>query len=559
MEKALPRLFHRLDGSVPSDSKLNNPFHYKPDSLILAAAKELQSHLPPEPEEGKMWGVLVVEYQGQLGFINAYSGQISKAMADKIGPDWAGCPPVFDYLQPDGYFKTHEAEITAINNRLDALLDNDDYLRQKRAIAKLKKEGEDKIERQRSLMNEAKQRRHERRAQGGLTDKELSDMERESQFLKAELHRAKVNYRKSLADAESKLSVYESEINSLQRHRTILSERLQSWLFNHFVLLNARGERKPMPEIFREYYLSNASAKLQARILALNPGSDATLICPSGAGECCEPKLLQYAYLHGMRPLRMASFWWGPCLGLRLQRHGQFYPACSGRCKPILSWMLRGLAVRSYQLTNSVSQKLRIIFEDNYLFVVDKPSGMLSVPGTTSNDSVLKYLVDRFHCTVYPVHRLDMATSGLMVVAKDAGTQQALQREFENRTVKKEYEAIVIGEIGQKKGRISLPLSPDLMDRPRQKVDFEHGKEAVTEYEVLSSKGGETRLRLHPLTGRTHQLRVHCASPLGLNAPIKGDALYGTDAGRLYLQARRLSFVYPVDGRQMSFTLPPDF
>lgn len=221
--------------------------------------------------------------------------------------------------------------------------------------------------------------------------------------------------------------------------------------------------------------------------------------------------------------------------------------------------MLRGLAVRSYQLTNRVSQKLRIIFEDNYLFVVDKPSGMLSVPGTTSNDSVVKYLADRFHCTVYPVHRLDMATSGLMVVAKDAGTQQALQREFENRTVKKEYEAIVIGEIGQKKGRISLPLSPDLMDRPRQKVDFEHGKEAVTEYEVLSSKGGETRLRLHPLTGRTHQLRVHCASPLGLNAPIKGDALYGTDAGRLYLQARRLSFVYPVDGRQMSFTLPPDF
>lgn len=221
--------------------------------------------------------------------------------------------------------------------------------------------------------------------------------------------------------------------------------------------------------------------------------------------------------------------------------------------------MLRGLDVKPDHCENRAHQSLKIIYEDDYLTIVNKPSGMLSVPGKDEKESVVSILADKYHADGYPVHRLDMDTSGLLIVARDAETQRELRMEFENREVEKTYEAIVIGHISIMKGRINLPLSANLLDRPRQMVDPVNGKEAVTDYEVIAESNGETRLRLHPLTGRTHQLRVHCASPQGLNAPIKGDRLYGSPADRLYLQARRLSFVHPENGRRMTFTLPPDF
>lgn len=550
-------LFHRLSVDSPQDTRLNNPFYYEPDALALAAAHELQAHLPAHPEEGKMWGVLIVEYNGEVGFINAYSGQISDGMRTEIGEEWCGCPPVFDYLQPDGYFKTHENEITGINHRIDSLLGAEDYLNCIKTVDDIRHTAEAEIEKKRTAMNSAKARRHERRKMGNLTEKENASMIRESQFLKAELHRTKQFYNEKIAAAEGEQNRYKKEIDFLRRKRSLMSDRLQSWLFNQFVLLNAKGESKPMPEIFSKYYLDNNTSFAKN---VIGSGHSSSFI-PSGAGECCEPKMLQYAFSHGMHPLRIASFWWGPSLGGDVRQHGRFYPACSGRCKPILGWMLQGLDVKPNPLETSAHQKLKVIYEDDDLVVVAKPSGMLSVPGKGDRESVMSVLADKWSGAInpLPVHRLDMATSGLMVVAKNEATQASLRAEFEQRVVSKNYMAIVEGKLPLTSGTIRLPLSADLLDRPRQKVDFEHGKPSITEYTVLSSANGESRLLLKPLTGRTHQLRVHCASPLGLDAPIKGDTLYGKSADRLYLQAYKLSFLHPTLHKRMTFTLPLEF
>lgn len=580
------RQFHPLNAPVPSDCRLNNPFYYKPDALTLQAVKILQSHLPATPVEGKMWGILIVEYHGEVGFLHAYSGQLNDADAAAVSIEWRGCPAVFDYLQPDGYFKTHEDEITAITNEIDRLQGDAGYQHLKSRREALQLTARQTIDVRRQAMADAKVRRHERRAAGALSPDEEAAMTRESQFLKAEVHRAKVHFRGLLTSADNAISVYEQKIEALRRRRSMLSDRLQSWLFSQFVLLNAKGERKGIPEIFRDYYASTSAVSSSTSPRA-SAGVPRQGFIPSGSGECCEPKLLQYAYLHDMRPLRIASFWWGPSLGADVRRHGNYYPACSGRCKPIMSWMLQGLAVAENPLEEDVHQKLKIIYDDANLTVVGKPSGMLSVPGKSHRESVCSVLAARWQgrWTPLTVHRLDMATSGLMVVAKDRRTQRLLRRQFENREIEKEYEAIVEGVVvrpalngkGEQKsfgakavsvhkdddeawdGVISLPLSPDYLDRPRQKVDFRGGKEATTKYRVLNTSDGETRLLLHPLTGRTHQLRVHCASPLGLNAPIKGDMLYGQPSRRLCLHACRLSFVHPVLGRRMTFTLPAEF
>ncbi len=556
------QLFHKLDSGVEPRRQFNNPFYYKPDALTLEAVRQLQAHLPSDTKEGKMWGVLVVDWNGTIGFLTAYSGQISDALLKAVGEAWAGCPPVFDYLEPDGIFKRREAVITAINHRIESLENDTEYIRLKVGYSRLNDEAERMIGVKRSAMREAKVRRDSRRSEGGLTDGELQSMTRQSQFMKAELHRTKKHYRQLLDGLRGRIEVVERQIEALRRKRKLMSDRLQSWLFSRFVLYNARGEGKPMTDVFREYYAVN--------------GSSSSAACPSGAGECCEPKLLQYAYLHGMRPRSMATFWWGPSPANELRRHGNFYPACSGKCKPILRWMLQGLDVEPNPLEDADSQTLSIIYEDDSLAVVDKPSGMLAVPGKSHRDSVIGILARRWsgQCPALAVHRLDMATSGLMVIAKSQYSHKALQKQFKEHAVVKKYTAIVEGmprtavplatsdiynNVETAVRTISLPMRPDPMDRPRQMIDRENGKKAVTRYRVLESYGNEARLELQPLTGRTHQLRVHCASHLGLNAPIKGDTLYGTFADRLYLHACYLEFTHPLTGQRLAFTSNPPF
>ena len=331
-----------------------------------------------------------------------------------------------------------------------------------------------------------------------------------------------------------------------QRHKE-MSQALQLWLFRQYRLLNARGETRNLVEIWQDYHSSE-------RIREKYP------LPPGGTGDCCAPKLLQYAYSHGLKPVCMAEFWWGASPKGLIRHHGQYYPACSGKCKPVLSWMLQGLEVDPDPEDQGLPHlEPRVVFEDDVLAVVDKPSGMLSMPGKIDDYSVATWAKERWPAAVL-AHRLDMLTSGILIVAKTAEAYHHLQKQFEQRTVKKKYLAIVEGVPQNEHGIIDLPLSSDPLNRPHQVVDYEKGKRAITEYRVLRTfeDGSKlfTLLALWPHTGRTHQLRVHCAHPEGLGCPIMGDELYGQKADRLYLQAQAITFVHPVTGRRMHFELP---
>lgn len=547
--------FHPLSTTLPAPRRMNNPFQYHPDPLCLLAAQAMQQHLPPHPREGKMLGVLIVERDGQLGYLQAYSGQTDWPLneADFV-------PPVADYLQPGGHFKRHEAEIEAINHRISALEANPELLLLRRQREQLTREAEESIARQRTIMAEAKARRHQRRNDPSLTEEERQLMVRESQHQKAEMHRLKRRFHDEMAKINDSIAQIAQAIDALKAERKRRSDTLQAWLFEQFNMMNARGERKTLPAIFEEWNATHLSATARKKYGG----------CPSGAGECCEPKLLQYAYLTGMRPRSMAMFWWGPSPKEEVHHHGHFYPACNLRCRPVLGWMLQGLDVEEESGAATCAPTLRILYEDDSLAVVEKPSGMLSVPGKDDAPSVQSVLQARWEHSggAFIAHRLDRDTSGLLVVARTPEAQAELQRQFAERTVHKEYvalcQAMEEAQEGQS-GTISLPLSPDYLDRPRQRVDQEHGKPAETRYEVLQTltlDNGQRAmlLRLTPLTGRTHQLRVHCAHANGLHAPIIGDPLYGQPARRLCLHAARLEFEHPLLRRRMRFhSDPPAF
>ena len=325
-----------------------------------------------------------------------------------------------------------------------------------------------------------------------------------------------------------------------------MSQELQLWLFHQYRMLNAKGETKDLVDIWQDYHCS-------PRIRNRYP------LPPGGTGDCCAPKLLQYAFSHGLRPICMAEFWWGPSPKSEIRHHGQFYPACRGKCKPILTWMLQGLDVDpNPEETGASHLTIEVIYQDTTLAVINKPSGLLSVPGRTEDYSVATIAMERWPGSL-PVHRLDMGTSGLMVIAKTKEAYVSLQEQFVKRTVKKRYIALVEGIVKEPKGRITLPLIFDPMNRPRQMVDYQRGKSAVTEYEVLDARDGRTLLALYPHTGRTHQLRMHCAHPDGLGSPIVGDELYGHKAERLCLHCDQIEFAHPVTGERMHFNLPNPF
>ena len=336
----------------------------------------------------------------------------------------------------------------------------------------------------------------------------------------------------------------EREIMQSADHKE-LSLSLQLWLFQQYRLLNGRGETKDLVEIWQDYH---SAPRIRSRF-PLPPG---------GTGDCCAPKLLQYAYLHHLTPVCMAEFWWGESPKSLIRHHGQFYPACRGKCKPVLTWMLQGLDVDPHLDTaDSVLQEPAIIYEDEAMAVLSKPAGMLSVPGKTGADSVSAWAQRRWPGAML-VHRLDMLTSGILLAAKTMEVYQQLQQQFTDRTVKKKYLAVVEGSPAKEHGIIDLPLASDPMNRPLQVVDPENGKRAITEYRVFQA-GQRSLLALWPHTGRTHQLRMHCAHPEGLGCPIVGDELYGRKADRLYLQAQAIAFVHPMTGKRMHFELPYPF
>ena len=604
-------MLHTLNVSIPSPRQFTYPFCYDVDPLAEAASLELQRYIADadmmstEKGCGKMFGVLVVEYEDeegalQRGFLAAYSGLLGGRN------DWPYfVPPVFDAQQPDGHFKRTEREISAINREIAAIEHDAEYLQSVAQHEQTKKRLQAEVDAFKAEVDAAKVRRDARRNSGEpLSEEEQAEMIRESQFMKAELRRR----RKAMEQAESTLTTQHSTfLKSLQRKRKQMSDELQRWLFSAYRMLNAKGEERDLIDIFREYTHA---------------------MPPAGAGDCCAPKLLQYAYLHHLRPVCMAEFWWGESPTSEIRHHLHYYPACRSKCLPILTHMLKGLDVAP----NPLAQKRhtvepRVLYADEYIMVVDKPAGMLSVPGKaesvrsefsdSANISVEEYFANLQLPTnsqlpteqftigeadnsklktqnskfLKAAHRLDMDTSGLLVLARTEEAYVELQRQFASRETMKRYEAVLSGVPTQNSKlktqnsstqpsgcleAISLPLIADINDRPRQRVDMEHGKPALTLYNIVEVRAvdantavayttkkvdkGRTLIHLYPKTGRTHQLRVHCAHPLGLACPILGDPLYGTErADRMYLHAAELTFRHPVTGETMHFLSPSGF
>ena len=562
---------------------MNNPLDYEPHPLCIQACREVQEMLArredwqEEIARGKMFGVLIVEnvktdtdvpkwgYPAadseapKWGYLAAYSGQIGGRS------DWEDfVPAVFDYLQPDGYFKTHEAEISRINQSISHL-EKDERMKEARTlIRQLQEERKRTIAAYQEKMKEAKAKRDCRREAGNLSEAEEAEMIRESQFMKAELRRLKKSLSEKTA-LETEFEDYQENILRLKQLRKQLSDALQQWLFSQFRMLNQEGESKDLLEIFRDEALKEypQAAIATSRIAALK------MVPPAGSGECCEPKLLQYAYQHGYKPLQMAMFWWGESPKEEIRHHLQFYPACNGKCKPILHWMLPSSTFEPEAINLSIYNKVETLYEDREIAVIHKPEGLLSVPGKdAAQPSVYALMRRKYPEATGPliVHRLDMATSGVLLIAKTEFAYHRLQQAFLNHQIQKKYVAIISekeisGRDIPEKGIISLPLLPDYLNRPRQIVNHEQGKEAITEYEILERiDGSHLRIALYPKTGRTHQLRVHCAHQEGLNAPILGDPLYGNEkAARLHLHAEEITFEHPLTGKKITIKRKADF
>ena len=548
--------------------KFTYPFHYTPHPLCVLAAEEVKEYIASRKEWqeelafGKMFGVLIVQTnnritnneENQIGYLAAFSGNLD---GKNLHPYFV--PPVYDLLQPEGFFKIEEEQISAINIRIRELENSSSYLDSKEKWKIETEQAKAVLNQAKAELKMAKEAREIRRQSSPeLSEEEQASLIRESQYQKAEYKRLEKEWKKRLEELETEVRHFDIEIERLKTERKERSAALQRKLFEQFRMLNAQGEVKDLYTIFEQTVQK---------------------VPPAGAGECALPKLLQYAYLHQLKPLAMAEFWWGDSPKNEIRHHGYYYPSCKGKCEPILQHMLQGLEVDENPLLNPVheDEELEIVFEDEWLLVVNKPAGMLSVPGKAEDrDSVYHRLKKKYPEATGPmiVHRLDMATSGLLLVAKTKKVHQDLQAQFANRSIKKRYVAVLDGIVlSERTGRIELPLCLNPLDRPRQIVSKEYGKEAITEYKIISESEKiidesersineprkYTRIVFYPLTGRTHQLRVHAAHPEGLGCPILGDELYGKKADRLYLHAEYIEFRHPIYGDIFRIQKKADF
>ena len=542
-------MLHRFTTSItdiPLPERFTYPFCYTPHPLCILAAKEVQSYLTrqtawkDELRQGKMFGVLIVQTEhGETGYLAAFSGILA---GKNLHPFFV--PPVYDLLQPQGFFKIEEENISSINRNIRQLENDKAYAALSAELARTIQSAENILATAKAQLKEAKTAREQRRKEKELNAQEEAELIRESQFQKAEYKRLERSWKARITTLQTQTEDWERRISALKSERKTRSAALQQKLFEQFGMLNYRGEVKNLCEIFGQTVHKTPDA---------------------GAGECAAPKLLQQAYLHGWKPIAMAEFWWGDSPKTEIRHHGHYYPACKGKCEPILQHMLQGLQVEENPMLKRMqvpSQNLEIVYEDPWLSVINKPAGMLSVPGKEDAVSVYSLMREQYPEADGPltVHRLDMATSGLMLIAKTKRVHQNLQAQFKNRLVRKRYVALLEGIVPKDKGTVDLPLCLNPLDRPRQMVHTEHGKPAITDYQVLERLDGKrTRIAFYPRTGRTHQLRIHAAHPLGLHCPIIGDELYGEKADRLYLHAEYLEFTHPITGETVRITKEAEF
>lgn len=532
------------------------PFYYEPHPLSVLAANELQEYLKIQTDFdhnfgidesktslviGKMFGVLVVQNDaGEIGYLSAFSGKLAESNHHE-----KFVPPVFDILTENSFFNQEMEILNPMNRQVEVLESAIAFIEAKQELEVIQLTSKQEITVAKAL---AKANKKERKAKRELAKLQLSETEIEA--LNEELRQQSVKSNYLIKDmtkywkyrteaAEIKVNQYADEIRELKKIRRNRSAALQQRLFDNYTFLNQQGESKSLSTIFEGIMLI------------------------AGAGECAAPKLLQYAFLNNLKPIVMAEFWWGKAPNMEVRKHGNFYPACRGKCKPILGHMLEGIETDDNPMlvNTAFGQKIKTVYEDDAMLIINKPPEFLSVPGKNVEDSVQFRMHLKYPKATGPmtVHRLDMSTSGLMLIAKSSESHQFLQRQFIKRKIKKRYVAVLDGILEEDEGIIDLPLRVDLNDRPRQLVCYEHGKKAVTKWKVIERKAGKTRVHFFPITGRTHQLRVHAAHPSGLNMPIIGDDLYGKKANRLHLHAAFIEFVHPLTRKEVRFELEAEF
>jgi tRNA pseudouridine32 synthase/23S rRNA pseudouridine746 synthase len=541
------RKFQEVVSPSETPGSFTYPFDYTPHALTIKAAESVMTDLAELPisvhnfqEIGKMFGVLVVKSNtGEIGYLAAFSGKLQSGNHYDYF-----VPPIFDMLNEEGFYRQGEEKLNELNARIKTLENNNELscliTNYNRSIQDLEFELAEAKDTFRKGKAKRKTLRKELEAKGHL--EELAQIkpqhEKESHYQQHIIKELKSELSDQRKQKENALLPFSEELSALKATRKAKSNELQRLLFEEYNFLNAQGETKNVLSIFEGQ------------------------IPPAGTGECAAPKLLQFAYAHQLQPLCMAEFWWGISPPKEIRKHGEYYPSCKSKCEPVLGHMLVGLNVDDNpRQTIIVEDEPQILFEDDYLLAIDKPHEMLSAPGKIDVPNVLDWARAKFPNATGPllVHRLDQSTSGILLIAKDKDTHAALQRQFEQRTVKKRYEAVLSGELNITTGKIELPLRVDLDNRPRQLVCEEHGKPAETFYKVVETTVGQTRIHFFPATGRTHQLRVHAAHQLGLNTPILGDDLYGHRANRLHLHAAQLIFIHPTSNREITIKSPVPF
>jgi tRNA pseudouridine32 synthase/23S rRNA pseudouridine746 synthase len=528
----------KTDGFVAPE-KFCYPFYYQPHPLSVLASEQLMDFLAYKAENfgwefglnpneinprGKMFGVLIVENSNaEIGFLAAYSGNIP--IPEKGFPF---VPTVFDFWEEDGFYLKGLKSFEVLTNEIHQLENSENFIQIKEEL-RLALETSVKEQNDFKKYIEVKKAARDLR-RTFITDNVqlLSELNKESIDLSYAFKRLKKEWKEKITILEEQIKIYEKIIQDKTDARKLLSNGLQESIYKGFQFLNITGQTKGLSEIF---------------------AGTAIKFPPSGAGECAAPRLLQHAFKMGYKPITMAEFWWGATSKDEMRQHKQFYPACRGKCQPILLHMLAGIEVEDNVLLaeSSMIEDPKILFEDEYLMVISKPAGLLSVPGKEIQDSVYSRLLLKYPLLTGPlvVHRLDMDTSGLMLIAKNMMIYKALQAQFIQRKVKKRYLALLEGLVLEDKGIIELPLADDYINRPRQMVSFENGKKSITYFEVIERKNGRTLVHFYPQTGRTHQLRVHAAHYMGLSCPIVGDDLYGNKDKRLYLHAAEIEFLHP--------------
>lgn len=536
--------------------QFNYPFYYEPHELSKIAASELQNYIQYQKEWihdfgdendhdsfsiGKMFGVLVVQtLDGELGYLSAFSGKLAdKNQFDRF------VPPVYDMLEEGNFFLVGMKHLNALQEKIKSIERKAEFISLTALKKKNSTQSKQEINSLKTNIKAAKKDRKRKRleAKEHLSNDDyielIEKLAHQSQRERIQLKTIIQNWNIKLKEIDQELEKYTTQIDQLKSDRKTLSNNLQNQLFEQYTFLNKKGENKSLKNIFID-----------------KPPV-------AGAGECAAPKLLQYAYLHQLEPICMAEFWWGKSPKSSIRKHGHFYPACNSKCKPILGHMLTGMNVEQNPLLSKKPnpQPLELLYEDEHMVIVNKPSGLLSVPGKQLKDSVENRVKILFPEASGPfiVHRLDMATSGILILSKTKEANIHLQQQFTNRIIKKRYTALLDGYLKKNKGIIDLPIRVDLEDRPRQLVCFEHGKSAQTKWEIISRKNNQTKVHFYPITGRSHQLRVHAAHQNGLNHPIVGDVLYGTRDQRLYLHADRVEFIHPITKQELVISCESPF